>query len=135
MRAFFGEDFINELEEIDSEFLQSGNKLLSLHSMDTTSLASALFLLSIAKNDVREEILNVFQSSLTDELPQAEATYFGSGRGRAGKIIFTSSRCWPATPSSSRYEDSSTRTSPATTPSTRCNASLSASPRSSRASW
>ncbi len=88
VRAFFGEDFINELEEIDSEFLQSGNKLLSLHSMDTTSLASALFLLSIAKNEVREEILNVFQSSLTDELPQAEATYFEAGAGTRGKDHF-----------------------------------------------
>lgn len=39
--AFFGDDFIRELEVMDSEFLKTGNKLLSLHSMDTTSLAAA----------------------------------------------------------------------------------------------
>jgi len=88
VQAFFGEDFVNELEEIDSEFLQSGNKLLALHSMDTTSLASALFLLAIAKNDVREEILSVFQTSLAEDLPQAEATYFEAGAGTRGKDHF-----------------------------------------------
>ena len=73
--AFFGRDFINELREIDAEFLHTGNKLLSLHSMDTTSLASALFVLALAKNDTRIEILDEFQAMLEDQLPQAELTY------------------------------------------------------------
>ena len=42
LKAFFGQQFIDELQEMDSEFLASGNKLLSLHSMDSTSLAQAL---------------------------------------------------------------------------------------------
>ena len=40
---------------VSSEFLKSGNKLLSLRSMDTTSLASALFVLALAKNSTRQE--------------------------------------------------------------------------------
>src|SRR5208337_3550064 len=88
VRAFFGEDFISELEEIDSEFLMSGNKLLSLHSMDSTSLASALFLLALAKNEVREEILTMFEASLANDLPQAEANYFEAGAGTRGKDHF-----------------------------------------------
>ncbi|MCI0380261.1 MAG: hypothetical protein L0215_21965 [Gemmataceae bacterium] len=77
--SFFGSDFINELRAIDSEFLKSGNKLLSLHSMDTTSLASALFILALAKNDIRLEILQVFRSMLETELPLAELEYFQAG--------------------------------------------------------
>jgi hypothetical protein len=73
--AFFGTDFINELHEIDAEFLHTGNKLLSLHSMDTTSLASALFLLALAKNDTRLEILDQFKTELATLLPDAEAKY------------------------------------------------------------
>lgn len=90
VRAFFGDDFIDELEDIDSEFLHSGNKLLSLHSMDTTSLASALFLIALANNDTRIEILNEFQGMLEAELPQAEETYFAAGAGARGKDHFAS---------------------------------------------
>ena len=77
--AFFGKDFVNELREIDSEFLMTGNKLLSIHSMDTTSLASALFLLALAKNDIREEILNEFQRAMQGDLPRAEVNYYNAG--------------------------------------------------------
>src|SRR5207253_3753340 len=73
--AFFGEDFIRELETLDSEFLKSGNKLLSLHSMDSTSLSSALFLLALAKNSVRHEILDEFQRMLDADLPAAEQRF------------------------------------------------------------
>jgi len=73
--AFFGRDFINELKEIDAEFLHTGNKVLSLHSMDTTSLAAALFLLALAKNDTRIEILDEFQTMLEGQLPEAEQSY------------------------------------------------------------
>lgn len=82
--AFFGRDFINELREIDSEFLMTGNKLLALHSMDTTSLASALFLIALAKNDTRKEILDEFQLNLQTQLPRAESNYYAAGAiGRA----------------------------------------------------
>jgi hypothetical protein len=82
--AFFGVDFINELQQIDSEFLHTGNKLLSLHSMDTTSLASALFLLALAKNETRLEILQEFKMMLETDLPEAENT-FELSSGRTGK--------------------------------------------------
>ncbi|HKM56798.1 MAG TPA: hypothetical protein VJY33_25560, partial [Isosphaeraceae bacterium] len=82
--SFFGVDFINELHEIDAEFLHTGNKLLSLHSMDTTSLASALFMLALAKNDTRMEILEEFKRKIETELPQAEMNYELSS-GRTGK--------------------------------------------------
>jgi hypothetical protein len=82
--AFFGEDFTRELEAMDSEFLKSGNKLLSLHSMDTTSLASALFITALAKNSVRMEILQVFEQLMLVELPMAEQTYFEAGLTGSG---------------------------------------------------
>ncbi len=82
--AFFGIDFINELHTIDSEFLHTGNKLLSLHSMDTTSLASALFMLALAKNETRLEILQEFKAMLEGDLPEAENT-FELSSGRTGK--------------------------------------------------
>ncbi|MBI1344888.1 hypothetical protein GC163_01215 [bacterium] len=74
--AFFGKDFLDELREIDSEFLRSDNKVLSLHSMDTTSLASALFLLALAKNDTRQEILLKFDELVQGQLPYDEKQYF-----------------------------------------------------------
>ncbi|MEX1231395.1 MAG: hypothetical protein WEB58_14205 [Planctomycetaceae bacterium] len=77
--AFFGEDFIDELCQMDSEFLKTGNKLLSLHSMDTTSLASALFVMALAKNDTRNEILYIFNSKLEGELVDAELNYHQAG--------------------------------------------------------
>ncbi|MEM7560217.1 MAG: hypothetical protein AAF394_13950, partial [Planctomycetota bacterium] len=70
--AFFGRDFIDELYEMDSEFLNSENKLLGLHSMDTVSLQQALFVLALAKNDVRNRILARFMASVRSDLVQAE---------------------------------------------------------------
>jgi hypothetical protein len=77
--AFFGKDFIDELILLDSEFLKTGNKLLSLHSMDSTSLSSALFLMALAKNEVRREILAEFMAQLERDLPQAEFQYYLAG--------------------------------------------------------
>jgi len=79
LHAFFGKDFIDELMLLDSEFLKTGNKLLSLHSMDSTSLSAALFLLALAKNDVRREILADFQAQLEADLPQMEFNYYLAG--------------------------------------------------------
>ncbi len=84
--CFFGKDFIDELKSLDSEFLRTGNKVLSLHSMDSTSLASALFLMSLARNDVREEILREFQGQLCTKLPQAEWQKFVSGLSCPSKL-------------------------------------------------
>lgn len=88
--AFFGRDFINELAAMNSEFLNTGNKLLSLHSMDTTSLASTLFLLSLAKNNVREAILAEFERMIMEEFPMREHMYFDEGglRDKHQKFIF-----------------------------------------------
>ncbi len=85
LEAFFGKQFIDELREMDSEFLRADNKLLSLHSMDSTSLAQALFLLALAKNDVRQEILCEFDRLTTCDLPLAETEYFGAS-GAAWKF-------------------------------------------------
>jgi len=83
--SFFGDDFIRELEVMDSEFLQTGNKLLSLHSMDSTSLASAMFIMALAKNTTRLEILQTFDGMMAGELPLAEQNYFEAGLTCDGK--------------------------------------------------
>ena len=79
LHAFFGQDFIEALREMNSEFLQTGNKLLSIHSMDTTSLSSALFVLALAKNDIRQQILARFFASIQVELPEAELQFLYQG--------------------------------------------------------
>lgn len=83
--SFFGDDFIRELEVTDSEFLKTGNKLLSLHSMDSTSLASALFIMALAKNTTRMEILQTFDGMMAGQLPLAEQNYFEAGLTCDGK--------------------------------------------------
>jgi hypothetical protein len=70
--SFFGRDFIDELYAMNSEFLNTENKLLSLHAMDTVSLNRALFILALAKNDVRERIVARFLESGKTELADAE---------------------------------------------------------------
>jgi hypothetical protein len=85
LHSFFGTDFIHELEVMDSEFLKTGNKLLSLHSMDSTSLASAMFIMALAKNTTRMEILQTFEGMLAGELPMAEQHYFEAGLTCDGK--------------------------------------------------
>jgi hypothetical protein len=70
--TFFGRDFIDELYAIDSEFLKTENTVLSLHAMDTISMNRALFILALAKNDIRERIVTRFLESAKSELPDAE---------------------------------------------------------------
>ncbi|MEZ6088460.1 MAG: hypothetical protein R3C05_10625 [Pirellulaceae bacterium] len=77
--SFFGKDFVDELQAIDSEFLHTGNKLISLHSMDVTSLSSALMLLALANNGTRQMILDEFRRQLQEELPVAEQNYLDAG--------------------------------------------------------
>jgi type II secretory pathway component GspD/PulD (secretin) len=74
--AYFGRDFVEELKAMDSEFLRTGNKLLSLHSMDTTSLSSALTLMALARNDTRMAILQQFEEFCRGELPMMEQGFF-----------------------------------------------------------
>lgn len=73
--AFFGRDFVDELRAMDSELLHTGNKLLSLHSMDVTSLSSALMLLALANNETRLAILEEFQRLTQGDLAVAEQQY------------------------------------------------------------
>jgi hypothetical protein len=73
--AFFGKDFMDELARMDSELLRSDNKLISLHSMDTISLAGALYLTALAKNDIREMIQREFLQLAQNELPRIEVDY------------------------------------------------------------
>ncbi|MEM9410429.1 MAG: hypothetical protein AAGA30_04915, partial [Planctomycetota bacterium] len=80
LHEFFGKDFIDELRALDSEFLRTGNKLLSLHSMDTTSLASALNLMALAKNSTRQEIFQCFEHLLQTELPLAEQNFVNANQ-------------------------------------------------------
>lgn len=70
--SFFGRDFIDELYEMDSEFLRTENKLLSIHAMDTVSLSQATFLIALAKNEIRQKILARFLYLVQTELPVAE---------------------------------------------------------------
>jgi hypothetical protein len=73
--AFFGKDFIDELKALDSELLHTGNKLLSLHSMDVTSLSSALTLMALANNSTRLAILQRFEELVQSDLGQAEQRF------------------------------------------------------------
>lgn len=91
--AFFGDDFIRELEVIESEFLHTGNKLLSIHSMDSTSLASAMFLMALAKNSTRLQILQTFQEMMATQLTAAERNYFEAGLTSDGQHQLYSKHC------------------------------------------
>lgn len=73
--AFFGKDFVDELRAMDSEFLQTGNKLLSLHSMDVTSLSSALTMIALANNGTRMAIWQEFERLLQSDLSMAEQQF------------------------------------------------------------
>ncbi|WP_182865377.1 hypothetical protein [Stieleria mannarensis] len=83
--SFFGRDFIDELYEMNSEFLFTENKVLSLHAMDTISLNRALFILALAKNDVRERIVARFLESAKSDLPDAEYDFRRSSELRPHK--------------------------------------------------
>ena len=72
---FFGGDFLRELQAMDSEFLRSGNKILSLHSMDVVSPSNALFIFLLARNDVRQNIYANFLHLVETELPHIEWEY------------------------------------------------------------
>jgi hypothetical protein len=74
--AFFGKDFVNELRRMDSELLSYQNKLLSLNSMDSMSLAGALYVTALADNPIRLAILERFRELVATELPELELEYY-----------------------------------------------------------
>ncbi len=73
--SFFGTDFIDELRRMDSELINTDNKLLSLHSMDTISLAGALYVTSLADHPIRLRIVERFQQLIMTDLPEREVEY------------------------------------------------------------
>lgn len=73
--SFFGKDFVDELRAMDSEFLMTGNKLLSLHSMDVTSLSSALTVMALANNGTRFAIWQEFERLIQTDLSMAERQF------------------------------------------------------------
>lgn len=73
--GFFGQDFVDTLHRMDSEFLHSENQILSLHSMDAISRNRALLLIGLAKNSVRQRVLERFQQYVGCTLPQMEFNY------------------------------------------------------------
>jgi hypothetical protein len=74
--AFFGRDFVNELKRMDSELLSYQNKLMSLNSMDSMSLAGALYVTALADNPIRLAILERFRELVATELPELELEYY-----------------------------------------------------------
>ena len=76
MYSFFGADLIRELQKMNSELLDSNNKLISLNSMDTLSFVGALYVTALANNDVRQQILHEFKNMLECELPEKEVNYY-----------------------------------------------------------
>jgi len=75
MYAFFGADFIDELRRMDSELLNTENKMLSLHSMDTISLPGAMAVTALADHPVRQQILIRYQELVASDLPEREVEY------------------------------------------------------------
>lgn len=72
--AFFGEDFIKGLQDVNQEFptLNPVNKLLSLSSVDSLTITEALFVTALAKGTVRQQILQRFRYYLQNDLPQKD---------------------------------------------------------------
>lgn len=85
--AFFGAEFLAQLREMNSEFIHGENKLLSLHPMDTTSLVNALFILALASNDTRQEILCAFEALATGKLPLDEMQFLEQSGVRRGFFV------------------------------------------------
>ncbi len=72
---FFGADFVDELRDMDSELLNTRNKLLSINSIDNISLAGALYVTALADHPVRQMILSRYQTLVQTELPAREVEY------------------------------------------------------------
>lgn len=77
LQAFFGSDFLEELRDVDPKLsvLDPLNKLLSLNSNDSLTLAEALVLTGLARADHRLNILCRFDDYIQCELPQREGQW------------------------------------------------------------
>lgn len=74
LQAFFGTDFLWSLYEVDpnTPVLNPLNKIVSLNSSDTLTLAEALTYTGLAKDEVKQRILMKFQGYLQTSLPEKE---------------------------------------------------------------
>ncbi|MDA1014712.1 MAG: hypothetical protein O3A00_09715 [Planctomycetota bacterium] len=77
MDDFFGSDFTKGLSDIDSStpLLNPFHKLLALNSMDTVTLAEAMFVTALAKKEYRDQIMCRFEMYVTENLPHDEAKW------------------------------------------------------------
>jgi hypothetical protein len=84
--AFFGRDFLEGLKDVDPDtpVLDPLNKLLSLSSADSLTLAEAMFVTGLAKHEVREEIVRRFRETLICELPQKDLQWININRINKG---------------------------------------------------
>ena len=74
LQAFFGDDFLWALYETDpnTPLLDPLNKIVSLNSTDTLTLAEGLIYTGLAKDSVKAQIMARFQNYLMTELPERE---------------------------------------------------------------
>ncbi|MHC4877744.1 MAG: hypothetical protein ACYTGL_14710, partial [Planctomycetota bacterium] len=84
--AFFGHDFLEGLKDVDrnTPVLNPLNKLLSLNSADSLSLAEALFVTGLAKAEVRQEIQATFRHHLCCDLPERDIQWIKVNRIKKG---------------------------------------------------
>ena len=77
LHAFFGKDFLEELRDVDDtlSLLDPINKLLSMNSTDSLTLAEALVLTGLAKGEHRLAILCRFDDYIQHELPKREGQW------------------------------------------------------------
>ena len=74
LQAFFGDDFLWALYETDpnTPLLDPLNKIVSLNSTDTLTLAEGLIYTGLAKDSVKDQIMARFQHYLMTDLPERE---------------------------------------------------------------
>jgi len=84
--AFFGRDFLEGLKDVDPDtpVLDPLNKLLSLSSADSLTLAEAMFVTGLAKHDVRARIVSKFRQSLICDLPQSDLQWIKVNKIKKG---------------------------------------------------
>lgn len=86
LTEFYGEDFLKELSDVyeDSAVLDPFNKLISLSSADSMTLAEAMFVTALAKAEYRHEICERFNHYLCCELPVLDARWVETNRIKKG---------------------------------------------------
>ena len=86
IQEFFGGDFLKALLDVnpDSPVLDPLNKLVSISSSDTLTIAEALFIAGLAKAEYRHQIVDRFDYYLHRELPKKDARWVEINRIRKG---------------------------------------------------